>query len=133
MLEDVPGWVHLLGRVLFSAIFITSGINHFVKRTDMAGYARAKGVPGAGLMVPLSGAVLVVGGLMVLLGWQPAWGALLIFLFLVPTAFLMHAFWKEEDPQAQQTEMAMFMKNVSMAGAALLILYYAGEAWPFSL
>lgn len=133
MLEALHPWLHIVGRLFFSMIFIGSGINHFMKTKEMTEYARAKGLPAPGVSVLLSGAVMLAGGLMVLLGWNPAWGAALLFAFLVPAAFLMHAFWKEEDPQAQQTEMAMFMKNLSMAGAALLILYYAGEAWPFSL
>jgi putative oxidoreductase len=32
-------------------------------------------------------------------------GALLLVVFLVPTAVLMHGFWKESDPQAHQMEM----------------------------
>lgn len=47
-------------------------------------------------------------------------------LFAVPFALsilpIMHAFWKEED-QAQQTQMAQFVKNVSMAGGPLVIFY----------
>jgi hypothetical protein len=35
----------------------------------------------------------------------------------------MHAFWKEEDPQMQQNQMAHFMKNIAMAGGALVIFF----------
>jgi hypothetical protein len=59
----------------------------------------------------------VAGGLSVALG------ALLILAFLLPVAFFMHAFWKETDEQAKANQMAHFMKNMAMAGAALVILY----------
>lgn len=133
MLEALHPWIHVVGRLLFSMLFIGSGFSHFTQRKEMTGYARSKGLPAPGVSVLLTGAMLVAGGLMVLLGWHPDWGALLLFAFLLPTAFLMHAFWKEEDPETQGIEMAMFMKNVSLAGAALLILYYANEPWPFTL
>ncbi len=47
-------------------------------------------------------------------------GSLLLLIFLVPTAFLMHAFWKESDPQAKATEQTHFMKNLGLAGAAIM-------------
>jgi len=69
--------------------------------------------------------------LSILLGYKPKIGAWLIFLFLVPTAFLMHNFWAILDPMQSQNQMAHFMKNLSMAGAALLIAYFGSG--PMSL
>src|SRR5918911_596686 len=82
-------FVLLLGRVLFSLLFITSGVGHFTHRVPMAGYAKSMGAPAPELTVPLTGAMILVGGLMVLLGFYARVGALLIFLFLVPAAFIM--------------------------------------------
>jgi hypothetical protein len=65
----------------------------------------------------------VAGGLSVALGAWADLGALLILAFLLPVAFFMHAFWKETDEQAKANQMAHFMKNMAMAGAALVILY----------
>jgi hypothetical protein len=41
--------------------------------------------------------------------------------FLVPVTVQMHAFWKLSDPLAIHTQRAMFMKNVAMLGALLLL------------
>lgn len=126
-------WMHLVGRILFAMVFIGSGLNHLTQRQNMVAYAQAKGLPGAGLLVPLSGVMIAAGGVFVALGWHRFIGAGLIALFLVPTAFFMHAFWKETDPEAKQNEMAHFMKDLALAGAALFIAYYGGYAWPMSL
>jgi putative oxidoreductase len=48
-------------------------------------------------------------------------GAWLIVLFLAPVTVMMHRFWGLTDQQMAMMQMAMFMKNVSMMGAALLI------------
>ena len=133
MLETLYPWMHLVGRTLFALVFIMSGFSHFAQREAMTGYARSKGLPAAGLMVPLSGAVILAAGAMIVLGWHRFVAAILLFLFLVPTALVMHAFWKEEDPQTKQNEMIHFMKDLALAGAALFIAVYAGEAWPMSL
>jgi uncharacterized membrane protein YphA (DoxX/SURF4 family) len=66
----------------------------------------------------------------VLLGIWPDLGALLLVVFLVPTAIVMHAFWRETDAQTRQTEMISFMKDLALAGAglALFALFaYAGD------
>jgi uncharacterized membrane protein YphA (DoxX/SURF4 family) len=88
----------LVGRVLFSAIFISSGIAHLRNAGMMGGYAQSKGVPAARLGVVGSGALILAGGLSVLLGVWPDLGALLILVFLVPTAVLMlFAFFAHTD------------------------------------
>ena len=112
----------LLGRILYSVIFVNSGLFHF---SGMAvGYASSQGVPLASFLVPFSGVMAIVGGLLILLGYKAKWGAWLIVAFLIPVTFMMHAFWKETDPMQKQMQMAMFMKNISMLGGAFLITWF---------
>lgn len=115
--------IFLIGRILFAAIFIASGIAHFQNSKQMGEYATAKGAPGGEAGVQATGAIIMVGGILVLLGLWADVGALLIFLFLLPAAYFMHDFWKVEDPQEAQAQQAQFFKNVSLAGAALIIIY----------
>ncbi|MFM9274362.1 DoxX family protein [Pseudarthrobacter sp. NKDBFgelt] len=111
----------LVGRILFSALFLTSGYAHIARRQMMTVYAAGKGVPLARLLVPATGVQIIAGALMILLGiWQDL-GALLLVLFLIPTAILMHPFWKEDDAQTQALEQSQFMKDIALAGAALVM------------
>lgn len=123
------GVVALTGRILFSAIFIVSGITHLVRYDDMVEYATANGVAGAWLLVPLTGMMILLGGVSVLLGYASRMGAWLLFLFLVPTAVLMHRFWGLNDPAMASTQMAHFMKNIALAGAALLLTRFGSGPW----
>jgi len=119
--------VALIGRILFAALFLGSAFGHLTQSEAMAGYAKSRGVPQAKLAVLGSGVLILVGGLLVLLGLWMDLGALLLVVFLVPTAFMMHGFWKETDPMAKQTEMVAFQKDIALAGAALIIFaLYAG-------
>jgi putative oxidoreductase len=118
--------VLLIGRVLFVALFLGSAVGHLTQTDAMAGYAASRGVKMARPATVVSGVMMVLGGLSVLLGVWGDLGALLLFLFLVPTAFLMHRFWRETDPTARQTEMVQFNKDVALAGAALAFF------WAFS-
>jgi putative oxidoreductase len=111
----------LIGRILFCALFLVSAMGHFGQTDMMAGYAQSKGVPSARLAVLAGGVLLVLGGVSILLGIWPDVGALLLVVFLVPTALLMHAFWKETDAQAKMMEQVQFFKDTALAGAALML------------
>src|SRR5438128_9381773 len=95
------------------------------------GYAAQQGVPAAGLLVPLSGVIATLGGLSVTLGYKAKLGAWLLVLFLVPVTLMMHNFWAVTDPMMRGMQIALFMKNVSMLGAALLITHFGSG--PLSL
>lgn len=112
-------YVALVGRILYAAIFILAAPNHF--RAATIGYAAARGVPLPYLAVPLSGVIAIAGGLSIACGYRARWGAWLLVLFLVPVTLMMHRFWGVSDPRIAMTQQVMFMKNLSMLGAALLI------------
>lgn len=111
----------VIGRILFVPLFLSSAVGHLTRTDSMAGYARSKGLPAANLAVVASGILFGLGALSVLLGVWPDLGALVIFLTLVPTAVLMHAFWREDDPQTRYLEQVQFLKDLSLAGAALAL------------
>ncbi len=123
------GYVILLGRILYSAIFLMAAPRHFSH--EGISHAADLGVPLAGFAVPLSGLMAIVGALSVLLGFRARMGAWVLIAFLVPVTLMMHAFWSLSDPAAVHTQQAMFAKNLSMIGAALL-LSQVGSG-PFSL
>jgi putative oxidoreductase len=112
-------FITLVGRILFSTIFILSGFFHFSQQ-DIA-YGAHAGVPMANFLVPASGILALLGGLSVLLGYKAKLGAWLLVIFLIPVTLAMHNFWAVKDPMMAQMQMAMFMKNASMLGGALLI------------
>jgi putative oxidoreductase len=121
----------VIGRVLFALLFINSGIAHLTKLEAMAGYAQFKKVPAAKLSVIVTGLMLVIGGLYVALGVYADLGGLLLAIFLVLSAFMMHNFWTLQDPQAKQGETINFFKNLSLAGAALIIFVLVGSGVDF--
>jgi putative oxidoreductase len=116
--------VFLIGRVLFGVLFIYSGAaGHLAAGATMQAYAAEKGAPSPAVTVPLTGVVIIAGGLMVILGIWADLGALLIAGFLFLTAFIIHAFWKVADPQMRQMEQVQFSKDLALLGAALVIFY----------
>jgi putative oxidoreductase len=111
-----------IGRILFSLIFITSGLKHFSAGT--IAYGASKGVPFAEFFVPAAGALAVLGGISIAVGYKTRIGALMIIAFLLPVTFVMHNYWAIEDQQQASIQQVMFMKNISMLGGALIILFF---------
>ena len=123
-------WLYLIGRVLFGLIFVGSGLRHFTQLNGTSQYAAAKGLPASKLAVMLSGLMILVGGLSVILGIWMEIGTWLLVFFLLAAAVLIHNYWTIEDPGQKTVEQAQFMKNLSMAGAAL-ILYYVVQTYGY--
>lgn len=120
-------WLFLSGRILFAALFLGGGIGHFTGLDQTAEYAASRGVPAPRFMTLLTGGALLLGGLSVVLWIQVEVGTWLLAGFLLVSAFTIHDFWAFEDPDRREVEQAMFMKNVALAGAAVM-LYAAAQA-----
>ena len=124
--------VFVLGRMIFGGFFAYSGLNHLQHSENMGQYAASRGVPTPDRAVQASGALLLAGGVSVMMGFRPHQGLAAIVAFLVPVTLQMHRFWEETDPQRRQIEMVHFMKNVALVGAALSLMQI-DEPWPASL
>lgn len=121
----------LIGRIIVGVYFLFNAFNHFSQIKMMSGYAASKGVPAPQLAVIVTGLLLLVGGLSILTGYQPLVGVICLVIFFLGVTFMMHAFWKVEDPMARVGEMVNFMKNLALMGSALMFLAIP-QPWPFS-
>jgi putative oxidoreductase len=125
-------YLFLLGRVLFGGLWLYYGVRHFQNASMMAGYVASKGVPAARLAILVSGALLLLGGLSMLLGLYPTWGIACLTVFLVPTTLIMHNFWVDTDPSARMNNLINFHKNMALLGA-LWMMTLLPQPWVLSL
>ena len=116
-------YISFLGRLLMSLIFLFSGLEKLRTWKQTAAYMTSKRMP----WVPffLVGAIVleVGGGISVFLGWETKIGAVALILFLISAALIFHNFWACEGME-RQIQMAMFLKNVSIMGGLLLLVYF---------
>ena len=109
----------IVGRALFAAIFLIAAPRHFTGAA--IAHASELGVPLANLAVPISGVLAIVGGLGTLIGYQPRISALCLIAFLVPVTFMMHAFWRIDDPVLMAVQRVNFVKNIALLGTAIML------------
>lgn len=112
----------VIGQVILGGYFILAGIKHFTGMKGMIGYATMKGAPAPSLTVPLTGLMLLLGGVGIFFGWQLTLAYWLLIVFLVLSAFMIHNFWSAKDPQAKMADMIQFQKNIALAAALLMLL-----------
>jgi putative oxidoreductase len=111
----------LLGRVLLSFIFLQSAYDKIFNFSKTAALMASKSMPMPELLLVPTIIVLLAGGLTILLGWYARWGALALFLFLIPATLIFHDYWAY--PAAQQTnQFHHFVKNLGLMGALLTVL-----------
>jgi putative oxidoreductase len=113
----------LFGRILLMVLFLLSGVGKITAYTATAGFMASIGVPGA--LLPLVIATEILGSLAIILGWQTRVVALVLAGFTLATGVLFH------NNFADQIQMIMFMKNLSITGAFLMLV--ANGAGPLSL
>jgi putative oxidoreductase len=108
---------------LLASLFLLAGIGKLGTYSATAAYMSSAGVSGA--LLPAVIATELGGALAIILGWKTRIVAGLLAGFSVLTALTFH------NNFADQIQMIMFLKNISIAGGFLLLI--ANGAGPLSL
>lgn len=117
--SDVRDIAALLGRILLAVIFITSGFGKITGLEGTAGYIASKGLPLPMVLAVGAAVVELVGGVLLVVGFQARWAGLILAVFTIAAGFLFHDYW-HADAAARAGQEINFWKNVSMTGGLLL-------------
>ena len=104
----------LIGRTFLAVLFLLSGVGKIGAYAATAAYMSSVGVPG--VLLPVVIATEVLGALAIILGWHTRIAAFLLAGYSLLAALIFHANF------ADQIQMIMFLKNVSIAGGLLLLV-----------
>lgn len=110
----------LLARILMSAIFIWSGVGKIMNPVETQQYMSAYGIKLTSILLVFAIAIEILGGLSILLGIKPRWGATALAIFLIPATFIFHTDFSD------QIQQIMFFKNLAMLGGLIMLIQYGG-------
>lgn len=119
---QLPLGLAVAGRVLFVTYFIAMGMSHLLNFREHSLLLQRKGVPLPRFTTILTVVMMVGGGLFTLFDWHSWVGPALLFGIIFPAPFFLHKFWRETDSYLRLSEFAHLIKDLSLAGAALLLL-----------
>lgn len=117
----MDNYTSLFGRIFLAAIFLKSGWDKLLAPGSTIQYMSAKGIPFAGILVIPTIAVLLAGGLSVLLGYKAKLGAWLLIGFLIPATLIFHSRFPQEE--------IAFFKNLGLMGGLLTLATYGAGKW----
>jgi putative oxidoreductase len=106
--------------VLLALMFVLSGFGKLSDIQGTAGFIASGGLPAPAVLAVLVGALELLGGLALVLGYQVRLVGLALALFTVAASIVFHAYWSVPAAQQFVTQL-LFMKNMSVAGGMLLI------------
>lgn len=107
-------YVELGGRILLVALFLLAGLEKISGYGATAAYMTAAGVSPA--LLPIVIATEVLGSLAIIAGWHTRIAAFLLAGFTVLAAGFFH------NNFGDQTQSIMFLKDVAIAGAFLILV-----------
>lgn len=117
-MENAKTYLVPLGRLLMSSLFIWAGFGKLMNPTGTAGYFASYHLPAPDVLVWIVIIIELIGGLMILVGFQARWVALVLALFCLATGFGIHL------PVGDQANMINFYKNLVMTGGFLYVIAF---------
>ncbi len=119
----------LLGRILVAAIFVLSGVNKMGDFGGTTALMMSAGLPMVELLLVVTILIEVVGGLMLVIGWQTRAAALVLLLFMIPVTVVFHNPWAAAESAIAQQQMIHFLKNLAIMGGLLNLLAFGAGAF----
>ena len=113
----------LVARIFISSIFLISGVNKIFSFDNTVQWMESFGVNGI-LLYP-SIVLEVVMPLLIIVGYQTRFAAVLLLLFCISTAFIFH------NDLSNQLQLIAFLKNIGLAGGLLFLIINGTKDWSF--
>ncbi|MEL7486184.1 MAG: DoxX family membrane protein [Pseudomonadota bacterium] len=113
--------IAVAGRILLASLFVLGALNKALTYDETLMRMVDAGLSPAAMLLPLTIALEVFGGLAIIYGRTPAAIAglgLAAYVFIVNLVF--HPFWTFDDP-VRDIELSLFFKNISIMGGLTFV------------
>ena len=118
----------LLGRLLMTYIFITSGVAKIFDWSGNIAYMSTRHLPMIPLLLAAAMVIEVLGSLCLITGFQARWAAAIMFVYLLAVTVLFHNYWSFSGMSAGMQE-THFRKNLAIMGGLLMIAACGPGRW----
>ncbi len=122
-LEKHSDHAALVGRLFFSSLFILYGYFKLVGFTGTVAYMTKQGLSPPQLFAVLAVVFELIGGLLMLIGYQTRLVALLLAIYVLVAALIAHRHFGDGN------QLSHFMKNMAIVGGSLAFVAFGGGAY----
>lgn len=113
-------WAALAGRVLLALIFVQAGWGKLMDLGGTAGYIASAGLPMPTAAAYAGMAIELLGGILLIVGYQARLAGLVLAVFTLVATFGFHRYWSVPADQ-QMMQYLNFWKNIAIAGGMLMV------------
>ena len=119
--KKLDGLFFVTGRSLLGLYFIAPGLSKVFDFASTLALMRMKGIPFSLVLLPLTIAIQLLGGIFLILGRNLRVTAFMLFGLTILINVFIHNFWALNGDPSQAHETQNFVKNLAIA-AGLLVL-----------
>lgn len=114
--------IDLIGRVFLAVIFLFEAYDSWRYWDETQRQMMECGLTWQQDLL-LSGGIfaLLLGGILLLIGYRTTFGTILLLLYWVPVTLIVHDFWNHPPPELR-LQSILFMKNLAVTGGLLIVL-----------
>ena len=120
--------IPLLGRLMITYIFATSGIGKIFSWSDNVAYMNTRHLPLIPLLLAAALVIEVVGSVCLVTGYQARIAAFVMFGYTTAVTLLFHNYWAANEAMAGMQE-THFRKNLAIMGGLLMLAYSGPGKW----
>ena len=115
-------FIDLLGRICLAVIFLFEAYDSFRYFDETKQQMAEHGlVWQQDLLLSCAIMALLLGGILLLIGYRTTFGTILLLLYWVPVTFLVRDFWNQPPPELR-LQSILFMKNLAVIGGLLIVM-----------
>ena len=118
--------IPLLGRLMMSYIFATSGIAKIFGWSGNVAYMTTRHLPMIPVLLAVAMVIEVAGSVCVVTGYQARLAAFVMFWYTTAVTVLFHNYWAASEAMAGMQE-THFRKNLAIMGGLLMLAYSGPE------
>ena len=120
-INKIDSFFFIVGRSLLGLYFIGPGLSKVFSYAATLALMKIKGVPFSSILLPITIAIQIFGGLHLILGKNLRITSLILFGLTITINIFIHNFWALAGDPTQAHEVQNFVKNLAI-GAGLLVL-----------
>lgn len=120
--------VPLLGRLLISYIFVTSGLAKMFSWSDNVQYMSTRHLPFIPVLLAVAMIIELAGSACLITGYQASIAAAVMFVYMIGVTVLFHNYWAATGMLAGAQE-THFRKNLAIMGGLLMLAYCGPGRW----
>jgi putative oxidoreductase len=120
--------IPMLGRLLMTYIFATSGIGKIFSWHGNVAYMSTRHLPMIPLLLAVAMTIEVCGSVSLITGYQARIAAFVMFWYMTAVTVIFHNYWATSDMLAAMQE-THFRKNLAIMGGLLMLAYSGPGKW----